>query len=234
MARLDDAIFFAFPCFMKVFIVSAAALLALAGCTSRGSQPTASENGSLAQNVGNAAESATAQTRSGLGDAALTPLEDLNLRRREIPPLLAGMKSPYHLPENLTCAGIDLMIAELDGVLGPDWDSGKPDERLRTEVLADEAAEAALGAVESGVTGWIPFRGLIRKATGAESHEKKYNRAYKIGAQRRAYLKGYGLAMGCPGPARPDFKNLYEDEKDVIVYKEDTPVESVPSESRAD
>ncbi|HRI99538.1 MAG TPA: hypothetical protein PKV67_02080 [Hyphomonas sp.] len=210
---------------MKAFLLSLAAFLALAGCASRNTNQD-----SLGQNVGQAAGSATAQTRQGFGDAALTPLEDLNLRRREIPPLLAAMPNPYDLPPELSCGALELMIAELDGVLGPDWDAAKPDERLKTEVLADEAAEAALGAVESGVTGWIPFRGLIRKATGAESHEKKYNRAYKIGAQRRTYLKGYGLAKGCPAPARPDFLTLHTQEDEVIVYKEDSPDDPAETE----
>lgn len=208
---------------MKAFLLSLATLLALAGCASR-----SANDESLGQNVGQAAGSATTQTRQGFGDAALTPLEDLNLRRREIPPLLAAMPNPYDLPPELSCGALEQMIAELDGVLGPDWDAPKPDDRLRTEILADEAADAALGAVESGVTGWIPFRGLIRKATGAESHEKKYNRAYKIGAQRRTYLKGYGLAKGCPAPARPDFLTLHAQEDEVIVYKEDSPYAPEP------
>ncbi|MFN7178734.1 hypothetical protein [Hyphomonas sp.] len=214
---------------MKAIFLSLAALLALAGCASRGSGED-----SLGQNVGQAAGSATAQTRQGLGDAALSPLEDLNLRRREIPPLLAAMANPYDVPADLSCGAIDLMIAELDGVLGPDWDAPQPDERLRTEVLADEAANAALGAVESGVTGWIPFRGLIRKATGAESHEKKYNRAFKIGAQRRTYLKGYGLAKGCPAPARPDFVTLHAHDDETIIYKQDSPDDVEPEEAATD
>lgn len=209
---------------MKTFLAPALFAFVLAGCASSGSK-----EGSLSQNVGNAADSAAVQTRDGFSDAALTPLEDLNLKRREIPPLLAAMDSPYHVPPDISCEELDRMIAELDGVLGPDWDAPKPDERLKTEILGDEAAEAALGAVESGVTGWIPFRGLIRKATGAESHEKKYNRAYKIGAQRRVYLKGYGLAKGCAAPARPDFLTLHAGEIDTIIYKEDVPEEAAGS-----
>ena len=209
---------------MKLFLAATLCLLFVTGCASK----SGSSEGNLSQNVGNAASSATTQTRDGFSDAALSPLEDLNLKRREIPPLLAAMESPYHLPAELTCEELDRKIAELDGVLGPDWDAPKPDERLKTEVLGDEAAEAALGAVESGVTGWIPFRGLIRKATGAESHEKKYNRAYKIGAQRRTYLKGYGLAKGCPAPAKPDFLTLHLGETEEIIYKQDAPSEPPP------
>jgi len=211
---------------MKLIIAAAVCLIALTGCASK----AGSSEGNLSQNVGNAASNATAKTREGFSDAALTPLEDLNLKRREIPPLLAAMESPYHLAPDLTCEQLDQMIDDLDRVLGPDWDAPKPDERLRTEVLGDEAAEAALGAVESGVTGWIPFRGLIRKATGAESHENKYNRAYKIGAQRRTYLKGYGLAKGCPAPAKPDFLTLHLGEAEEIIYKEDVPTDAQPAD----
>lgn len=188
---------------MKVFLASALLLLALSGCASRDKAPQAKPEGSLGQNVGEAAGMTVTETREGFADAALSPLEDLNLRRDQIPPLLAAMKSPYDLPEELTCEQIASMVAELDGVLGPDWDTPTPDERLNTEKLADEAADAALGAVESGVTGWIPYRGLLREATGAAAHQRKYNQAYKIGAQRRTYLKGYGLAMQCEPPARP-------------------------------
>lgn len=208
---------------MKVFLVSAMALMALSGCASREKPAATGSQGSLAENASDAAGSATAQTRDGFTDAALTPLEDLNLRRREIPPLLAQMDSPYVLAAGLSCDGINTMIAELDQVLGLDWDAPEPDERLKTEILADEAAEATLGVVRSGATGWIPFRGLIRKATGAESHENKYNRAYKIGAQRRTYLKGYGLANGCDVPARPDFETMQANDALPIIYKQDTP-----------
>jgi hypothetical protein len=167
--------------------------------------------------AGCASQRAGERSGEGLADAALSPLDDLNLRRSEIPPLLAALDSPYQLNLSLSCEQIAASIAELDAVLGPDWDAPKPDERLRTEVLTDEAAKATLGAVESGVTGWIPFRGLVRKATGAESHENKYNRAFKIGAQRRTYLKGYGLAKGCDMPARPDFETMTADDTAAVA-----------------
>ena len=182
------------------------AALVLSACAS-GSQ-NSEQNSSLSGNMGSAASGAASQTRDGFAGAASAPLDDFNLRRREIPQVLAKLKAPYGPPGEITCAGILMDVAELDAVLGLDWDSGTPDERLDTEVLADEAADAALNAVRNVSTGWIPFRGLVRQATGAESHEKKYNQAFKIGAQRRAYLKGYGQALGCPIPAQPDFEAL--------------------------
>ena len=191
---------------MRHFALPILAALMLSACASGGQNTT--ENGGMSRNIGSVASGAASQTRDGLASAASAPLDDFNLRRREIPQLLAGMASPYGPPEEMTCAGIAMDVAELDAVLGSDWDSGAPDARLNSEVLADEAADAALDTVRNMSTGWIPFRGLVRQATGAQSHEKKYNQAFKIGAQRRAYLKGYGQALGCPLPAQPDFEAL--------------------------
>lgn len=214
MAWLDVTRILTFPLQMKVFFAVLSLSLCLGACASR-DKP---DEPSLSDNVGAAAGSTVDQTRGGLGDAAMAPLEDFNLRRDEIPPLLAGMTSPYDLPQDITCEEIIIKLAELDSVLGPDWDTPSPDERLRTEKLADEAADVALGAVESGVTGWIPYRGLLREATGAAAHMRKYNQAFKIGAQRRTYLKGIGLAKECELPARPDFEAM-SSEDDRIVFR---------------
>ena len=174
----------------------------------------------LATNSREAAGDAYTQTRDGLPDAAMSPLEDLNLKRDPIPPVLAAIKSPYDLPEDVSCTDITLMLADLDAALGPDWDTEDPDERLRTEKLADSASQAALDTVASEASSLIPFRSLVRRASGAYAYQKKYNLAYKIGAQRRAYLKGIGLAKDCPYPARPAPITATPDE---IVFKGDAP-----------
>lgn len=159
------------------------------------------------------------QTRDGLTNAALSPLEDFNLRRQEIPALLVSLKHPYLSEERMTCTDIATRLAKLEEVIGPDWDASTEDDRRRTDQITDAASGFALGAVESGATGWIPFRGLVRQATGAAGHEKKVARAYTLGAQQRAYLKGYGMAIGCALPARPDFEALTAADSDKIIYK---------------
>ncbi|WP_146617166.1 hypothetical protein [Hyphomonas pacifica] len=216
--------------FAPVFLT----ILLMAACASQPApaEQTAQDNDSLTENVGEAAGTAYTKTRDGLADAALSPLEDLNLRREEIPPILKGVESPYELPTDLTCQDIQRLLAQLDTVLGPDWDTPSPDERLRTEKLADSASQATLNAVASEARGLIPFRGIIRQATGADSHQKKYNLAYKIGAQRRAYLKGMGLAKGCPLPARPNF--TVKRDENAVTYKGDSPVAPPPSQAYDD
>lgn len=198
---------------MKHFTIICAAFLVLGACATRPIDTA------IAGNTGEAAVATVSGTRDGLAEAAMSPLEDFNLKRLPIPPLLEAIESPYHNSATLTCPEIAVAIAELDAVLGPDWDTPAPDDRLRTEKLGDAATDAALGAVRSSARGWIPFRGLVRMASGADSHEKRYNRAYKIGAQRRTYLKGYGLALGCDAPAAPDFDALIREDADEIIYK---------------
>ena len=120
----------------------------------------------------------------------MSPLEDLNLKRDPIPPILKDIESPYDVPEDISCLEITLTLAELDAALGPDWDTENPDERLRTEKLADEASDAALDTISSTASSLIPFRSLVRRATGAYAYQKKYNRAYK---QMRCDLDPCGL-----------------------------------------
>lgn len=206
----------------QIFILLPALLLATACASSP--KPAAREDNvesqGLVQNTGDAAGTAYTQTREGLPDAAMSPLEDLNLKRDPIPPVLAAIKNPYDVPEDITCTDITLMLADLDAALGPDWDTEEPDERLRTEKLADSASDAALDAIASEASSLIPFRSLVRRASGAYAYQKKYNLAYKIGAQRRAYIKGIGIARDCPYPARPA---PIEPTPDEIVFKGDTP-----------
>ena len=207
---------------MKFHILVFMALI-LAGCASAPSQKNAQKDASLGKNVSSAASSAMDQTQDGFTDAVLSPLEDLNLRKNEIPALLADMKSPYDVPHNLSCDDIAGRVLALNRVLGSDWDAITPDERLRSQKLAERSAEATLGAVASEARGMIPFRGVVRYASGAEKYSKKYAKAFVIGAQRRAYLKGVGLANDCSFPARPDFALTADSLSDDIIFKGDDP-----------
>jgi len=81
----------------------------------------------------------------GVGDAAATPLEDLNVRRDEIPGVLTeAVAHPYGLASLSRCSHISAEVSRLDEALGPDLDDP---QRASGEAMEDVAAGAALDAV---------------------------------------------------------------------------------------
>lgn len=144
-------------------------------------------------------------TRNGIGDAVTAPLRDFNVVRRDIPEILTiAQRDPYAVPERLDCAGLQYDISRYDLVLGPDLDvPGDATDRSLYARGAEAASNAALDAVRDATTGWIPFRSVIRRLTGAEQGERDFRAAVLAGTIRRAYLKGLGEAHGCRMPAAP-------------------------------
>ena len=127
-------------------------------------------------------------------DVAKTPLADLNLSKDPIPQiLLDAEKDPYTTAGLRKCAQYSAAIGELDKVLGADFDVATPEQRRLT---AGSVAQAVVGAL-------IPFRGVIREVSGAAKHEADFRQAILAGMMRRGFLKGVGLKLGCPYPARP-------------------------------
>lgn len=149
-------------------------------------------------------------------EAATGPLQDLNLRRQEIPELLVKAASnPYASIKKSSCDDVKTELAELDKLLGPDMEpknitlvSGSagladnlskmsdmeiPDTDTLTTSLVDSAGNFAHDSVINLIhtkTNIMPFRSIIRKISGAHSHAKKLANAYQAGKLRRAYLKG--------------------------------------------
>lgn len=148
---------------------------------------------------------ASPKTGNGVTDAATTPLSDLNLVRAEIPPVLAeALKAPYKLPNGSGCEAIAAEVTQLEAVLGADLDvPPSPSRPSLIERGSSAAGEAAVGALRSTAEGVIPFRGWVRKLTGAERYSREVAAAITAGSVRRSYLKGVGQARGCAGPAAP-------------------------------
>jgi hypothetical protein len=132
-------------------------------------------------------------------DAAATPLGDLNLVHGDIPTVLAqAQKQPYAVPSEASCAALTDAVHQLDAVLGPDLDAPASDANPSLiERGSDGAKNLAVGAVRSTSENLIPFRGWIRKLSGAERYSKKVSAAIAAGTVRRAFLKGVGAAKGC-------------------------------------
>ncbi len=139
--------------------------------------------------------------RESVEGAATTPLRDLNLVRAKIPNvLLAALTDPYaRPPRNWKCPQLVTLVQPLDEALGPDLDLMPAGD----EDLMERSRETALGVAADFASDAIPFRGWVRKLSGAERHDKLVQSAIVAGHARRAYLKGLGEARGCAPPATP-------------------------------
>lgn len=140
--------------------------------------------------------------RDSVKGAATAPLRDLNVMRAEIPELLLqAMADPYaRPPRNYKCPQLIGLIRPLDGVLGIDIDR----VNIEDQDMMDRGKSTALGTAADLASGAIlPFRGVVRKLSGADKHDRMMRDAITAGAVRRAYLKGLGEAKGCNPPATP-------------------------------
>lgn len=144
--------------------------------------------------------------KGSLVGAASSPLRDINLMRTKIPQvLLDSLADPYAKPYPMSCKEIAAVLIPLDEALGPDMDQPKPTKADRgliadsREFVTDEAMREVVGMAQD----IIPYRGWVRKLTGAERHDKLVRSAITAGGIRRGYLKGIGLAKGCKPPAAP-------------------------------
>lgn len=170
----------------------ALSLAALAGCSSTsGTQQAASP--------------AKPGTETKFTQAATTPLSDLNIVRAPVPAVLwSAQKAPYAVPADASCSALAAEVQLLDAALGADLDTPVTDANPSLIDRGTSAAEdAAVGAVRRTTEGVIPFRGWVRKLTGAERYAKEVSAAIAAGTIRRAYLKGLGQAGGCQVPAAP-------------------------------
>jgi len=129
-------------------------------------------------------------------EVAMTPLRDLNIDPQDIPEVLQrAATDPYAAAGLDRCDALVTEIAELDMVLGADYDIAEDDGG------GDRINEGRIG--QSLVGSIIPFRGIVREVTGAAGNERDLRAAYTAGMVRRAYLKGWGQGRGCAYPARP-------------------------------
>lgn len=143
--------------------------------------------------------SSTNTPGTAVGQAAVTPLNDLNLVKGEIPPVLrAAQRAPYEVPADRACPALAGQVRSLDEALGPDLDTPPSADNPG---LIERGGDAAAGAMRNAVEGAIPFRGWIRKLSGAERYTKDVAAAIAAGTVRRAYLKGLASAGNCPRPA---------------------------------
>ena len=118
--------------YFSLAVVALSVSLVLAGC-----------------NAGASARGGVEQVGAGLGDAVTAPLDDLNLRRQEIPTVLLQAESnPYDLRNLNHCRTIAAEIARLDEALGPDTDAPPSQDG---SYLSERAADAAAAPINATV-----------------------------------------------------------------------------------
>jgi hypothetical protein len=150
-----------------------------------------------------AAPAALAQAQSQESDAerlgkkaenvVRQPMKDVGLMRENPPEVLRdAQRAPYSMAGVRTCADIRRAIGELDEVLGPDVDAVDDQGDVLPERLAEAGAKSIVNAL-------IPFRGLVREATGAAEADRKFRMMVAAGVARRGWLKGVAYQRKCGG-----------------------------------
>lgn len=172
--------------------------LLFAACASAAAAQTPSP---AAPNSEERVKTAEELKRESVQGAATAPLRDLNMMRAKIPPvLLHAMADPYaRPPKGYNCRALIALVKPLDDALGSDLDRIVAED----QDVMERSRETALGAAADLASDAIPFRGWVRKLTGAERHDRLVRDAIFSGGVRRAYLKGLGEAKGCNPPATP-------------------------------
>ena len=208
----------------------------LAGCAS--TPQYSADAGAPAQSDRGRDDTSTKQVRSSgdrddsWGDAVSAPLDDLNLRRQEIPQILQdAVTKPYDLTGLDHCEDIAAEVQKLDALLGEDFDEPPPppDQSTTTQKGERMANSAAVGAVRGAARSIIPFRGLVRQMTGADRHQKEVDTAIQAGKVRRAYLKGVGMNKNCAPPAAPSW---FKPRVYVETYVPDSPDATPPAKKK--
>jgi hypothetical protein len=124
-----------------------------------------------------------------MGDIATQPLQDTNIKRKQLPEILELARGgPYSTAGLRNCTAINREIGSLTAVLGADFDV--PADRVN-----DGQRAASVG--KSVVQSLIPFRGVIREVTGAAASQREWDEAIDAGIARRGFLRGTAKMRGC-------------------------------------
>ena len=99
--------------------------------------------------------------------------------------------APYDQTQAGDCPSLQAELRALDDALGPDL---TPNGKTTGVTVGGLAADLVAGVVG------LPFRGVVRWASGARSREAGLKAAVLAGMVRRGFLKGRQGLMACGAP----------------------------------
>jgi hypothetical protein len=119
------------------------------------------------------------------------PGRDFGIVPTRVPELLERLiENPYDLEETRNCAAIRGGIARLTALIGPDYDDPVPEGESRQSQLAKTGLRAGMSSI-------VPFRGLVREATGAAAADRRRLEAIQAAYARRGFLRGLAQQRNC-------------------------------------
>lgn len=185
---------------VKRSVLFGAMVLALAASPATAGQSKAEQSKSEAKSDASKAQDKTTSqeepgrwddTRKKALDIGSQPARDVGMSKREVPPILQkAYDDPYSLVGLKTCKALAAEVANLNGVLGPDYVVGNEYKENRAGKLAEAGGKTIINSI-------IPFRGLVREVTGAAPADRAMNAAVDAGLARRGFLRGVHLKQGC-------------------------------------
>lgn len=132
-----------------------------------------------------------APVRGAVSTSVQQPFRDLNILRDTPAEVLAKAKlAPYAPPLDPACPAIVDELVLLDAALGPDIDGVRAAEK---DDLAAKLTSDAVGDLIG-----LPYRGLIRRVSGADRQDREARARKLAGSIRRGFLKGWARSIGCP------------------------------------
>jgi hypothetical protein len=136
-----------------------------------------------------AGPTAQAAETGSVGRAVGQPFRDLSLIQDKAPEVLKrAAEGPYDLTRIADCPQLRQEIADLDAALGPDLDELGTSKGTTVDSLA---ADLIGGVVK------LPFRGILRRVSGAQAREEAMRAAVLAGMVRRGFLKGRLSQLAC-------------------------------------
>ena len=124
-------------------------------------------------------------------DIVTQPARDVGITKVKIPAVLAkASEDPYSLEGLKSCRQIAGVVQELNLALGPDFKAGDKYQENRAAKLAEAGGTSV-------INGLIPFRSLVREATGAAPADRRLRAAVNAGFAQRGFLRGVYLNRKC-------------------------------------